>query len=144
LSDIVADEVLRITSFVGEQLADILFIETFRNTLYTSLKNGVANAINPDYTIIESLLTDRAGCLPGGLLRTITCRSAHDDNVVRTTTATEINYEDVWGQFRSGFHAQEEKDLYHRQFRPRHLQLRLDIDVPITVTLSGRWISASG
>jgi len=49
LSDILAGDVLGLDlPFIGDQMADILFLENFRNSLYSTLKNGVANAINPD------------------------------------------------------------------------------------------------
>jgi Ca2+-binding RTX toxin-like protein len=70
LSDILADEVLGINlPFVGDQLADLLFIETFRNTLYTTLKNGIENDIDldPELDITTLLQTALAGYLVGSI-----------------------------------------------------------------------------
>ncbi|MEX0330675.1 MAG: LEPR-XLL domain-containing protein [Puniceicoccaceae bacterium] len=59
LSDELAGEVLGIDlPFIGDQMADILFIEDFRRALTRTIKNGVENAVDPDPdTIIQSLIT---------------------------------------------------------------------------------------
>jgi len=62
LSDQLATDVLGINlPFVGDQLADLLFIETFRTTLYTTLKNGIENDIDPTPDDITTLLQTALG-----------------------------------------------------------------------------------
>ena len=62
LSDQLATDVLSINlPFVGDQLADLLFIETFRTTLYTTLKNGIENDIDPTPGDITTLLQTALG-----------------------------------------------------------------------------------
>jgi Ca2+-binding RTX toxin-like protein len=62
LSDMVAGDILGINlPFVGDQLADLLFIETFRNELYTTLKNGVENDIDPTPEEVTQMLIDLFG-----------------------------------------------------------------------------------
>lgn len=59
LGDQLAGEVLGIElPFIGDQMADVLFIEDFRRTLVRTLKNGIENAVNPDPdTVIGDLIT---------------------------------------------------------------------------------------
>ena len=53
--------------FAGDQLADVLFIEEFRNTLVRTLKEGIANAINPNPdTIVQELLNGVGGVFATG------------------------------------------------------------------------------
>ncbi len=65
LSDILADEMLGVNlPFVGDQLADVLFIETFRYPLYSTLKNGIENDIDPTPDDVTAMLeTALAGYL---------------------------------------------------------------------------------
>ena len=50
-------DILGITlPFVGDRMADVLFIEEFRNILVRTLKNGVENAIDPEPALIDELL----------------------------------------------------------------------------------------
>jgi Ca2+-binding RTX toxin-like protein len=142
LSDIVADEVLGINlPFVGDQLADILFIESFRNTLYSTLKNGVANAINPDPdTFIQDLLIDDVnGLFTTGLLKDYYVAGSlqYDDNVgVDNNLDGEINTEDIWDQFRQwNFSLEKEKTYIIDNFDLGIFNLGFDVDVPVSVTL---------
>jgi Ca2+-binding RTX toxin-like protein len=68
LTDDISSSVLNTRlPFAGDQLADVLFIEEFRNTLVRALKEGIANAVNPDPdTFVQGLLEDIFG--PGGAL----------------------------------------------------------------------------
>jgi len=68
LTDALSSRILSLKlPFLGEQMADVLFIEEFRETLVGALKSGIENAINPNPdTIVQGLL---AGLFnPGGAL----------------------------------------------------------------------------
>jgi len=68
LTDRISSDFLSLNlPFAGNQLADYLFINQFRDALVGTLKNGIANAINPDPdSIVEDLLDGLFG--PGGEL----------------------------------------------------------------------------
>ena len=63
LSDLLASEVMSLQlPFVGDQLADVLFLEEVRESLVGTLKAGIENAINPDPdTIVQGLLAGLFG-----------------------------------------------------------------------------------
>lgn len=67
LGDMIAGDVLGINlPFVGDQLADLLFLETFCNKLYATLKNGIENDIDPTPEEVTALLqTALSGYLKG-------------------------------------------------------------------------------
>ena len=63
LTDMFSSELLNVKlPFVGDQLADVLFLEDVREALVRALKNGIENAINPDPdSIVQELLGDLFG-----------------------------------------------------------------------------------
>ncbi len=82
VGDIVSGDVLGTTlPFIGDQMADVLFIESFRDTLVRTLKSEIENAINPDPGLIVQnvlgALFGPGGQLSGYLQGTI----GYDDNV---------------------------------------------------------------
>ncbi|MHC4281808.1 MAG: hypothetical protein ACYSWZ_02365, partial [Planctomycetota bacterium] len=125
LSDILADEVLGIKMpFVGDQMADILFIESFRNTLYSTLKNGIENDIDPTPGDITSLLNT----VIGGLLKENTTVT-YDDNVGEGGTI----YSDWYRQW--DFTLAGEKTITLKDFDLGIPNLGFDLDVPVQVVL---------
>ncbi|MBI4292469.1 MAG: LEPR-XLL domain-containing protein [Betaproteobacteria bacterium] len=67
MSDQLSSDVLGIElPFIGDQMADVLFIEDFRSTLIRELKNGVENAVNPTAQTVTDILSGLFGT--GGAL----------------------------------------------------------------------------
>ena len=68
LTDAISSRILNLKlPFIGDQMADVLFIEEFREALVGALKSGIENAINPDaQTIVQGLLAEVFGT--GGAL----------------------------------------------------------------------------
>ncbi len=125
LSDTLAGDVLGISMpFIGDQMADILFIEGFRGPLYSTLKNGIANAINPDPdTIVQSLLASAlGGYLVGG--------------IGGITYFKDVTSEDVRDWYRQwNFTLAGSKTIMLSDFDLGISNLGFDVDVPVQVVL---------
>ncbi len=66
LSDTLSSDVLgNNLPFVGDQMADVLVIEDFRNTLIRTLKNGIENAVNPTPDLVQTFIAAAVLASPG-------------------------------------------------------------------------------
>jgi Ca2+-binding RTX toxin-like protein len=75
LSDTLAGDVLGTRMpFVGDQMADVLFIENFRQNLYSTLKSGIENDIDPTPADVTALLTQALG----GYLKGVVAYDGYD------------------------------------------------------------------
>jgi Ca2+-binding RTX toxin-like protein len=119
LSDTIAGDILGIKlPFVSDQLADLLFIETFRNKLYTTLKNGIENDINPTVDDVTALLTTALGNLivPGSL------------HYTPTHTGNRSTWADQWS-----FELRQDKTYTFDNFDLGISNLGFDMAVPVQV-----------
>jgi Ca2+-binding RTX toxin-like protein len=140
LSDMVAEDVLGLNlPFIGDQMADILFIETFRNTLFRTLKNEVENAINPDPdTFVQDVLLNgntglgitglfATGGLLEGYLKPGTF--SYFDNVSDSVPLT--NWYREWS-----FTLTKSKTYRFEDFELGIANLGFDVDIPVDVNLT--------
>jgi Ca2+-binding RTX toxin-like protein len=101
LSDTLASQILSTQlPFVGDQLADVLFLEDVRESLVGTLKAGIANAINPDPdTIVVDLLEglfgaggELEGYLLGGLASIVAFSNVGNAGVAITDWRRQWNF----------------------------------------------------
>ena len=110
--------------FAGDQLADVLFIEDFRNTLVRALKEGIAGAVNPDPdTFIQSLLNDVFGA--GGALNGYLQGIVHYDDTLDGGVATRYRQWD--------FTLHHVDSITLSDFDIGIPGLTFDVDTPVTV-----------
>jgi Ca2+-binding RTX toxin-like protein len=122
LSDMLASEVLGIQlPFVGDQMADILFIENFRNAIYSTLKNGIANDIDPTPDDVTGLLE---GALAAYLVGPV------DDSDFDVSSDNIADWYRQWN-----FTLHDNETIYLTDFDLGIPNLGFDVDIPVKVVL---------
>jgi len=128
LSDALAGEVLGITlPFVGDQMADVLFIENFRQSLFSTLKSGIENDIDPTPDDVTYWLQQALGSY---------LNDADDDGdyIDYTTDTTSENIASWFHQW--NFTLQDIETVIFEDFDLGIPNLGFDTDIPVKAELT--------